>query len=77
MSKLSSQDLENMKNIYLALLEEMDVGGVVGGEDTSLDLENKDDYAPGDTRIPTLLGKTIQKRQGKINTKKKRLRKKV
>lgn len=77
MKRLSSTDFENLGNIYESLLVEMDVGGVVGTGTEELKLDNEDDYAPGDTRIPTLLGNTIQTRKGKITRRKKRKNKRV
>lgn len=72
MNKLSSQDFENLNNIYESLLIEMEIGDVVGTSTEELKLDNEDDYASGDTRIPTLLGNTVQTRNGKIKGKKRR-----
>jgi hypothetical protein len=51
------------------VLVEMDVGSVVGGLPTSGgNLENADDYATGDNRIPYLIGR-IQFRNGATGKK--------
>lgn len=54
-----------------SILIEMDVGGIMGGEPTSGgNLENTDEYAPNDNRIPYVMGR-IQSRTGKVGTQKK------
>jgi hypothetical protein len=54
------------------VLVEMDVGGVTGGVPTSGgNLENVDDYAPNDNRIPYVMGR-IQSRTGKVGKKDKK-----
>lgn len=61
----------NIAKIYEEkVLVEMDVGGVVGGVPTTGgDIENSDDYATGDNRIPYLMGR-IQSRTGLLKKKK-------
>ena len=65
--RLSSKDHEILSNIYSEkVLVEMDVGGVMGGSPTSGgSIETGDNYAPGDTRIPKLLG-GVQTRKGML-----------
>lgn len=54
------------------VLIEMDVGSVVGGTPTSGgNLENADEYAPNDNRIPYVMGR-IQSRTGKVGKKLKK-----
>lgn len=69
----SIDDNKNISELYIekVLVEDsgMDSGGVLGGGDGSLDLENEDDYAPGDNRVPHILG--ISTRRGKLKKKKK------
>jgi len=64
--RLSSKDREILSNIYSeSVLVEMDVDSVMGGSPTSGgELVNGDNYAPGDTRIPKVLG-DVQTRKGK------------
>lgn len=58
-----------------SILIEMDAGGVMGGEPTSGgNLENADDYAPNDNRIPYIMGR-IQSRTGKVGKKPKKSKK--
>jgi len=61
----------NIAKIYEEkVLVEMDVGGVVGGVPTTGGgIENSDDYATGDNRIPYLMGR-IQSRTGLLKKKK-------
>lgn len=63
---------QNLSDIYEnKVLVEMDVGGVVGGMPTSGgNLENADDYAPNDNRIPYVMGR-IQSRTGLVKKGKK------
>lgn len=63
---------QNLADIYEnKVLVEMDVGGVVGGMPTSGgNLENTDDYAPNDNRIPYVMGR-IQSRTGLVQKGKK------
>lgn len=54
------------------VLVEMDVSGVVGSSSvTDNGLENEDDYATGDNRIPYVMGR-IQSRTGKTKQKLKK-----
>ena len=71
--RLSSKDRDILSNIYSeSVLIEMDVDSVMGGSPTlGGELENGDNYAPGDTRIPKLLG-DVQTRKGKAKKKCKR-----
>lgn len=78
---MSSKDFENIARLYnesvlgnkdKELINEMDVGGMMGGTPTSGGaLENSDSYAPGDTRIPKMLG-SVQTRNGETKKKKKK-----
>lgn len=69
---------QNLSDIYEnKVLVEMDVGSVVGGVPTSGgNLENADDYAPNDNRIPYVMGR-IQSRTGKVGKKKKKVARKL
>jgi hypothetical protein len=71
--RLSIEEHKKLSDIYENnVLIEMDVGGVVGGLPTSGgNLENVDDYATGDNRIPHILGHT-QTRNGKLKNSKKK-----
>ena len=75
--ELSSKDSEKLADIYVEnILIEMDAGSVMGGTPTSGgSIENTDDYAPGDTRIPKLLG-DVQTRKGKVKKKSSKKKKK-
>ena len=66
----------DLANIYENnILVEMDVGGIMGGLPTSGgNLENADDYAPNDNRIPYVMGR-IQSRTGKVGKNKKKNKK--
>jgi len=81
MNRLSIQEQQKIADIYQEILEEdMDSGGLLGGlapADAITSLDNKDNYAPGDTRIPKILGRgVVQTRKGAIKRKnKKRVKK--
>lgn len=70
--RLSREEQEKLSKLYEEkVLIEMDVGSVVGGDPTSGGaLENSDDYATGDNRIPYLIGR-VQTRKGNLKKKKK------
>ena len=73
MKRLSIAEEKKIADLYQDILnEDMDVGGILGGAAFSDDLgeENADDYAPGDNRIPKLLGK-VQTRKGVAKKTKK------
>ena len=75
--RLSIVDQEKLSDIYLesVLVEDMTVGDMVGGSPTSGgSIENIDSYAPGDTRIPKILG-GVQTRNGMKKKKKKSMKK--
>lgn len=74
--RLSIQEQEKLSKIYEEkVLIEMDVNSVMGGFPTSGgSLENGDDYAPGDTRVPKILG-NVQTRKKPIKKGKKLARK--
>jgi hypothetical protein len=77
--RLSIEEHNKLSKLYEEkVLVEMDVDSVMGGAPTSGgSLENADDYAPGDTRVPKVLG-TIQTRKNSAKTKKgKRLARNV
>lgn len=65
---------KNIADIYEnKVLVEMDVGGVVGSSPiTGGGLDNEDDYAKGDNRIPYVMGR-IQSRTGKVKQKAKKV----
>lgn len=69
---------QNLSDIYEnKVLVEMDVGSITGGSLTSGgNLENADDYAPNDNRIPYVMGR-IQSRTGKVGKKKKKVARKL
>lgn len=70
--RLSIEESEKLSKLYTEkVLVEMDVYGVLGDSPQSDELENQDDYAPGDNRIPTLIGNVIT-RKGAVPKKKKR-----
>lgn len=74
MSRLSIQEQKKIADIYQEILEEdMNSGGLLGGvapADAITSLNNKDNYAPGDTRIPKVLGRgVVQTRKGAIKRK--------
>lgn len=71
--RLSIEESNKLSQLYTEkVLVEMDVDGVMGGSETSdEDLENHDDYAPGDDRIPHLIGNVIT-RKGATPLKKKK-----
>lgn len=74
--RLSIEEQTKLANIYeTKVLVEMDVAGIMGGAPTSGgSLENVDDYATGDTRIPKVLG-GMQTRKGLAKKKGKKKRK--
>ena len=74
--RLTIEDHDKLANLYMeSVLVEMDVGSVVGGSPTHGGaIENGDNYAKGDTRIPKVLG-AIQTRKGKLKRKGKVRRK--
>ncbi len=70
--KLSIEESNKLSQLYTEkVLVEMDIDGVMGGSPTTDDLENQDDYAPGDSRIPKLIGNVIT-RKGPIPLKKRK-----
>lgn len=72
--KLSSTDREKLEKIYVesVLQEDLTSGGLFGvTTEFGNELENGDNYAPEDNRIPHLLGR-VQTRKGSIGKKKKR-----
>lgn len=70
--RLSIEESEKLIKLYTEkVLVEMDVNDVMGGSATTDDLENHDDYAPGDSRIPKLIGNVIT-RKGSIPPKKRK-----
>jgi hypothetical protein len=75
--RLSRLDEKKLADIYQNILnEDMDAGGVYGdmaGEHGN-GIENQDFYAPGDNRVPTILG--VQSRKGKVKTTKNKKKKK-
>lgn len=73
MKRLSTLEEKKIADLYQEILnEDMDSGGMLGGVPThGGEIENSDNYAPGDNRRPFLLGKgTIQTRKGPIKNKK-------
>lgn len=75
--RLSRAEQEIIANIYEKMLtEDMDAGGMMGGTPTSSGaIENEDDFAKGDTRIPYIVGR-VQTRKGVIKKRKKLHKKK-
>ena len=71
--RLSIEESNKLSQLYTEkVLVEMDVDGVMGGSPTTDDdLENHDDYAPGDSRIPKLIGNVIT-RKGPVPLKAKK-----
>lgn len=68
---MSRADTEKIVKIYESkILIEMDAGDVLGGGDFPDTLENQDNYAPGDNRIPYLIG--VQTRNGMVKRRKKK-----
>ena len=68
-----SIDNINIGIIYENMLnEDMSSGDVFGGEPIPNEIENGDDYAPGDARVPAVLG--IYSRKGKVKKKKRAIR---
>jgi hypothetical protein len=71
--RLSIAESNKIAEIYTnkVLVEDMTDGGVLGGGGGDInDLENDDDYAPGDNRIPYVMG--IQSRKGPVKKGKKK-----
>ena len=67
--RMSSKDQKKLEKIY----EDMGVGDVIGTPDGDEKLENEDDYAPGDTRIPFIVGKDdVLTRKGKVKMPRKK-----
>lgn len=74
MKRLSTLEEKIIADLYQEILnEDMDAGGMLGGVPShGGEIENSDNYAPGDNRRPFLLGKgTIQTRKGAIKSRKK------
>ena len=65
MSRLDEQKLSELCDLIL----EMETGDVFGQVVQDNSLENKDTYAPGDNRIPSILGG--YSRRGKLKNRKK------
>lgn len=64
-----SIDDSKIFSLYESILnEDMTTGGVFGGETIPNEIENSDDYAPGDSRTPSVLG--VYSRKGKVKKKK-------
>lgn len=63
-----------MKLYTEKVLVEMDVDSVMGGSPVEDDLENHDDYAPGDSLIPKLIGNVITRKGAVPLKRKKKLR---
>lgn len=70
---MSIEDQKKLENIYLEqVMIEMDCASIFGIDSThGGELENGDNYAPGDTRIPKVLGK-VQTRRGTTGKKNKK-----
>lgn len=79
--RLSIEESNKLAEIYAnkVLVEDMTAGdgGVFGDTGTGdiNDLENGDDYAPGDNRIPFIMG--VQSRKGPVKKKKGKKKKKL
>ena len=71
--RLSIEESNKLAEIYTnkVLVEDMSDGGVLGGGNSDLELENEDEYAPGDNRIPFIMGRT-QSRKGPVKKGKKK-----
>ena len=71
--RLSIEEQQKLSKIYEEkVLLEMDVSGVVGGSPTTGGaIENSDDYATGDNRIPYLIGRPLT-RKGPVKTSKRK-----
>jgi len=71
MKRLTIQEQKDLGDIYdQIMINEMESVDVLGPFITHNRLENQDDYATGDQRIPKLLG-GVQTRKGMIKKKKK------
>lgn len=70
MKRLSSAEAEKIAELYMEMVS-ADILGNIEGDFADLGTANKDNYAPGDTRIPKLIGK-VQTRKGPIKKKSKR-----
>ena len=73
MKRLTIEEQKQLGDIYDEIINEMESIDVLGPFVTHNRLENEDDYAPGDNRIPKLLG-GVQTRKGIIKKKKKKLK---
>ena len=71
MSLSSVNDRKRLSELYESTLVEMDVSSVMGGDVETLSLENEDDYAPDDNRVPYLMGR-IQSRTVSVKKNKKK-----
>lgn len=76
MKRLTIEEQKQLADIYDSIMiNEMDAGDVLGNiQGHGGDIENTDFYAPGDNRIPKLLG-GVQTRKGILKKKKKRAKK--
>ena len=77
--RLSREDQRKLEKIYTesVLKEDMTAGELFGGiTELEPSLVNQDNYAPKDTRIPKVLGKT-QTRRGALGKNRKKKLKKV
>ena len=68
--RLSIEESNKLADIYTnkILVEDMTDNGVLGGGSGDQELENEDEFAPGDNRIPFVMG--IQSRKGPVKKKK-------
>ena len=77
--RLSIAESNKLAEIYTnkVLVEDMTDGGVLGGGggDSPQDMENGDDYAKGDNRIPYVIGKIQTRRDDKNRRGKKKYKK--
>ena len=78
MKRLTIEEQKQLGDIYDSIMiSEMDVGDVLGNfTGHGGDIENTDFYAPGDNRIPKVLG-GIQTRKGILKKKSKKRKKSV
>ena len=69
---MSTKDKDNISEIYDTMLQEMVSGDALGAViGHGGDVGNTDWYAPGDARVPKILG-SVQTRNGKLKKGKKK-----
>ena len=77
MKRLTIEEQKQLGDIYdLIMINEMESTDVLGPFITHNRLENQDDYATGDNRIPKLLG-GVQTRKGILKKKSKKRKRSV